>query len=160
MEDQAEYKTKQMTLSETYFHFLEEANKKKLTQFFFEYKDTFYQCIWENQKWSDLKEISRLNFPSTEQTHGNKENNSESLPNYPIEQFNEWVKNELKRAISLHGDNPKEPHAMMSVLIEEVGEVAKALNDNDLNEALTELVQVATVAYRLYNILYKMNQKS
>jgi len=76
--------------------------------------------------------------------------------NYPVRIFNEWVVKELERAKSIHGDNPTEMHARMSVLTEEVGEVAKALNDGDLEEALSELVQVAAMAYKLYNVVYKL----
>lgn len=50
-------------------------------------------------------------------------------------------------------DGGKGPHSAMSVLTEEVGEVAKALNEGDTQQAIKELGQVAAVSMRFIELL-------
>lgn len=41
----------------------------------------------------------------------------------------------------------------VSILVEEVGEVAQAVNDAKTDQAMAELLDVAAVAYRFYHML-------
>lgn len=51
-------------------------------------------------------------------------------------------------ACDKHPVFPDQPHAALSILVEEVGEVAKALNDGDMAAALFEAAQVGAVIQR------------
>lgn len=56
----------------------------------------------------------------------------------------EELKMEIGRARAKH------PEANFLALIEEVGEVAKAMLEGDMEHARVEVLQVATVAVRMY----------
>lgn len=56
---------------------------------------------------------------------------------------------ERQRQIKLWGDGPMPPHLRLAILTEEVGEVARAICDEQGDEhLLEELVQVGAVALR------------
>lgn len=61
---------------------------------------------------------------------------------------------EMYRQIELWGDQCGKPQGIWSaILTEEVGEVAKAVLDNDVENLKEELIQVAAVAASWYNCL-------
>lgn len=62
-----------------------------------------------------------------------------------VEIFNEIIK-ERKRQDFLHPDNKKEEY--LAIIIEEVGEVAKALQLKDKDNLKEEIIHVAAVAIR------------
>lgn len=51
-------------------------------------------------------------------------------------------------ACNKHPVFPDQPHAALSILVEEVGEVAQALNEGDMAAALFEAAQVGAVIQR------------
>lgn len=55
------------------------------------------------------------------------------------------VKNECERQEKLWGKQTHSPYVWLGILLEEVGEVAAAINDNDFEQAGTELIQCAAV---------------
>lgn len=73
-----------------------------------------------------------------------------------IEDFVELVTDELKKQDQKWGENrEKHPLEWQSILIEEVGEVGKEMNDNSFSNTLPptyeeELVQVVACAFRMY----------
>lgn len=59
----------------------------------------------------------------------------------------ELVDDEVFRANTKHGTGPlADPFQVVSILTEELGEVAKAVNQDKLEDARAEMVQVAAVA--------------
>lgn len=72
-----------------------------------------------------------------------------------LEEFFDKVLEELRRQDKEHGKEIKHPLVWQSLLIEEVGEVGKEINDNNFKEVLPqnyeiELVQVASCVFRMY----------
>ena len=65
--------------------------------------------------------------------------------------FTEEVIQELARALKLHGHIYHDNQSLMTLLTEEVGEVAKAINQGDTDNMLTELVQVAMLCEFWFN---------
>lgn len=63
------------------------------------------------------------------------------------------IAKELERAKELYPDFAKCEFHGVSILSEEVGEAAQAINDGDYNAAQKELAQVAAVAIRLIMFL-------
>lgn len=58
------------------------------------------------------------------------------------------VKSAYEYACNKHPVFPKNPHAALSILVEEVGEMAEALNEGDMAGALFEAAQVGAVIQR------------
>ena len=56
---------------------------------------------------------------------------------------------ELENARKKHPDFTNNPFLQLSILVEEVGEVAKDLNDKELQKAVKEMAQVAAVIIRM-----------
>lgn len=73
-----------------------------------------------------------------------------------LENFIYKVRYELQKQNDKWGPNrDKHPLAWNSILIEEVGEVSKEMNDNSFSDTLpenyeTELIQVAACAFRMF----------
>lgn len=65
-------------------------------------------------------------------------------------QFIEEVLKERERQDEKWGIQTHLGHAWLGILTEEVGEVAKAINEDNYKEILIELVQVAAVAMNAY----------
>jgi NTP pyrophosphatase (non-canonical NTP hydrolase) len=65
----------------------------------------------------------------------------ENIVQERIRQYNKW-------GLQVHGG-----HAWLGILAEEFGEVAKAINDNDMDEVKKELEQVAAVACAMWEQL-------
>jgi NTP pyrophosphatase (non-canonical NTP hydrolase) len=66
---------------------------------------------------------------------------------------------ERDRQIKLWGDGPLPYTVRLSVLVEEVGEVAKAMQDETDKELLAELSQVAAVLLRwMEDLLLEMDR--
>lgn len=59
--------------------------------------------------------------------------------------FLQCLQREVDRARRKHPTN----FDLFSALVEEIGEVARALQDNDIDNLIDELIQVACVAMRL-----------
>ena len=59
------------------------------------------------------------------------------------------IKAERKRQNKLHPNFAKSEPERIAILLEEVGEVAKAYNDGDVENYKTELIQVAAVCVRM-----------
>lgn len=73
-----------------------------------------------------------------------------------LEDFLDKVSKELQKQDEKWGSQrEKHPLEWQSILLEEVGEVAKEMNDNSFNATLPntyedELIQVAACAFRMY----------
>lgn len=66
------------------------------------------------------------------------------------EEFIGLVRKERERQDAKWGKQKHSGHAWLSILVEEVGEVATAINDNDFSGTVEELVQVAAVCCSIY----------
>jgi NTP pyrophosphatase (non-canonical NTP hydrolase) len=64
--------------------------------------------------------------------------------------FTLYLEDERKRQKEKWGEQEHGGHAWVSILLEEVGEVAKAINEDNMREALIELEQVAAVACAMW----------
>ena len=62
------------------------------------------------------------------------------------------IEQERKRQNKLHPEFPVSIPQQISILLEEVGEVAKAFNENDVENYEVELVQVAAVCVRILEV--------
>jgi len=60
--------------------------------------------------------------------------------------FESRMADERSRQIRKWGEQTHSGHAWIAILVEEVGEFAKAVNEEKLSGALDELVQIAAVA--------------
>ena len=60
----------------------------------------------------------------------------------------EWILVERNRQDVIHPFFPSKDFEKLSILLEEVGEVAKALNEKDEENLKEELIQVAAVCMR------------
>lgn len=68
------------------------------------------------------------------------------------------VQDERKKQDKKWGEQEHGGHAWVSILTEEVGEVAKAINEDDMVEALKELEQVAAVASAMWEQIMDENR--
>jgi NTP pyrophosphatase (non-canonical NTP hydrolase) len=69
------------------------------------------------------------------------------------EKILEELVRERKRQNMLHSTFPKDEFKRLGILLEEVGEVAKGLNDGNKENLKEELIQVASVCVRWLEIL-------
>lgn len=60
------------------------------------------------------------------------------------------IKYEIERALLKHPVWPTDPFRAASVLVEEVGELVKAINEGDVVGANAEAAQVVATAIRFY----------
>lgn len=67
-----------------------------------------------------------------------------------MSEFNRLVDNERMRQIAKFGDQHHSLDRWLSILGEEVGELCKANNENDMKNALEELIQIAAVCKAIY----------
>lgn len=72
--------------------------------------------------------------------------NSEFLP------ISLQILKERARQIELHGDGQLSQEKLFSILGEEVGEIARSINDKDGDNYRTELIQVAAVCIRMIQV--------
>lgn len=70
-----------------------------------------------------------------------------------MEKFLELVQAEMERTIELYDDRSKDPYQWLSILVEEVGEIAKGLNENSREQTKLELIQAANACLCMYNSL-------
>lgn len=61
----------------------------------------------------------------------------------------EEIRKERERQDKLHPIHPVDPSYALPILVEEVGEVAKAILENKKEEYRKELIEVAAVAVRM-----------
>lgn len=68
------------------------------------------------------------------------------------------IESELERAKTLHPNFPLNIFEQFTIIQEELGEVAMALNDRNINHAKTELIQTAAMCMRMIENLEKTNR--
>ena len=76
---------------------------------------------------------------------------------HQFEKFSEAVEKKYQEAIKKHPHYPSDIFHQLSILTEEAGEVAKAVNDyyekdnQNTNNLKEELLQTAAMCFRMYN---------
>lgn len=75
------------------------------------------------------------------------------------EQFALSIFKERERQNKKWGLQEHEGHAWLGILTEELGEVAKAINENDMDEVKIELEQVAAVCCAMWEQLVNAEKK-
>lgn len=76
------------------------------------------------------------------------------------DEFLKAVKVERQRQIQKWGLEWRSPELLIAVLMEEVGEVARAAMENDSEQYLIELVQVAAVACQMYEAYHEREKQA